>query len=942
MSDEQTIYISPEDDLTTVRERLEEITSRRVTLVIPSHTQLRSHVAWKLLYARSRELGKEVLIVSSDPQVRSVAHAVKFKVAHSLESNPQGRPRPNSRPTRSTSIRSKFAAGRTPKSVPRNTNSLRQRQPEPEDEAWYAPPPTEKRAATRPERHDYHIEEVHGDDITDVSISPRYKTSEKAQPQTYEYRIDPLPDLTPIHSVSPDMIEEESDMLVEDYAQAQDIRQAAGLSRPEQSDLPSTPDIAARAPTPDTIEHETPPSAPIAEPFEHEEDSQPAFAHEQRGNATIEDIDTIEHGAPDLGEMPTSILEHKIEYHDDNDDYLPPASKESDSWGQQNRQETLDGDDDDVRRVQGARPGRGRSGYLSPSKQANTAASQPVNENYSTQIVNPPPFLDPTTSSASRGGGKEPDPVQLPTPTREGPRPTDARSARARSGNLHGGARSGDLRNARARSGDLRGTAGARPADTRSTGSPRSGDLRGTAGARPADTRSTGSPRSGDLRSTAGARPADTRSRGTGAPPPATRPQRPLTAPAKTSLSKPTAGNRRINTIIVAAVVVVLIAIALLIYAGPIANVTLVMAAHNYTHAVELTASNNNQAGELPARLLVRDFHKQGPEPVTGSKMVGTAKSKGFVCFTNKNDTSVEIPTGSVISTSTGAQFATTADGVVLAHSTCANDPLTFPIQAIKPGETGNVQAGSITIIPDNSLDTIAKYNKVALTSLKLAVSNSEDVKGGGMQPVPAIAAKDLDNAKKDLSNQLKGDINTWVQDLSKEGVTGNVTTNITLVDAPLQDTTLDAGTTTFPTEVDVKATILFVTNADVQKAALNQLNIAINQDKNYTGYTLAQDAKPPLVISQLKKQPAANSLKINFSAVAQAIPIVPKETVQNLVSGRTPDAARNLLMSSIRGTQRIQIQVTPSFFPWVSWWKGHINVTILPGSTSNNPPAHT
>src|SRR5262249_47763194 len=99
MSDEQTIYVSPDDDLTTLRERLEQIPSQKITLVIPNQTQLRSHVAWKLLYTRTRELGKEVLIVSSDPQVRSVAYAAKFKVAHSLEtsSNP-GRSRSGSRP----------------------------------------------------------------------------------------------------------------------------------------------------------------------------------------------------------------------------------------------------------------------------------------------------------------------------------------------------------------------------------------------------------------------------------------------------------------------------------------------------------------------------------------------------------------------------------------------------------------------------------------------------------------------------------------------------------------------------------------------------------------------------------------------------------------------------------------------------------------------------
>src|SRR6266571_3647211 len=111
MSDEQTIYIGPEDDLTSVRERLEQIQSRRVTLVIPTQTQLRSHVAWKLLHARARELSKDVLIVSSDPQIRSVAQAVKFKVAHSLESSPISRSRPSNRTGRSAPSN---RGGRTP------------------------------------------------------------------------------------------------------------------------------------------------------------------------------------------------------------------------------------------------------------------------------------------------------------------------------------------------------------------------------------------------------------------------------------------------------------------------------------------------------------------------------------------------------------------------------------------------------------------------------------------------------------------------------------------------------------------------------------------------------------------------------------------------------------------------------------------------------------
>src|ERR1700737_1543897 len=102
MSDEQMIYIDPEDDLTNVRSRLEGVESRYVTLVIPAQTQLRSHVAWKLLHTRARELGKDVLIISSDPQIRSIAHAEKFRVANSLESSSSGRSTNTGRSDRTT------------------------------------------------------------------------------------------------------------------------------------------------------------------------------------------------------------------------------------------------------------------------------------------------------------------------------------------------------------------------------------------------------------------------------------------------------------------------------------------------------------------------------------------------------------------------------------------------------------------------------------------------------------------------------------------------------------------------------------------------------------------------------------------------------------------------------------------------------------------------
>src|SRR6266568_3096359 len=90
MADEQIIYLSPDEELTSVRERLERAQARRIILVIPTQTQLRSHVSWKLLRSRARELGKDILVISSDRQIRSVVKEVGFKVAETQDSSPSG------------------------------------------------------------------------------------------------------------------------------------------------------------------------------------------------------------------------------------------------------------------------------------------------------------------------------------------------------------------------------------------------------------------------------------------------------------------------------------------------------------------------------------------------------------------------------------------------------------------------------------------------------------------------------------------------------------------------------------------------------------------------------------------------------------------------------------------------------------------------------------
>src|ERR1700730_8966989 len=98
MPDEQIIYLDPNDELTRVRERIEEVPARRIIMVVPQQTQLRSNVGWRLLHARSRELGKEIQVISPDRQVRAVAKAAGFRVSQPQEGSSTGKTRTSLQP----------------------------------------------------------------------------------------------------------------------------------------------------------------------------------------------------------------------------------------------------------------------------------------------------------------------------------------------------------------------------------------------------------------------------------------------------------------------------------------------------------------------------------------------------------------------------------------------------------------------------------------------------------------------------------------------------------------------------------------------------------------------------------------------------------------------------------------------------------------------------
>jgi len=320
MADEQTIYVSPEDELTSVRERLERTQARRITLIIPQQTSLRSHVGWRLIHARMRELGKDLLVISVDRQVRAVARAAGFRVAETQEPS-SNRPHAGSSahtgtPTTRGSARSRSGSSRSGSSSRGSQPVSGRPRPTPGPSTRPAPlPPT-------PVQPDYSEETTREESRTagNQPIAPAAlfgQPSERFGP-AYEFRIN----TTPPFSAAENAEDEESNYVEHDYHVARDIRESAsGTAQPQQERPLSRDADESRASA--TSRWNSDPYAYL------EEEAQQVHLHEQRGSVHGP-LDEVDADTPDISDRSTEILSDQIEDLGDMGDLdLPQLTPEA-------------------------------------------------------------------------------------------------------------------------------------------------------------------------------------------------------------------------------------------------------------------------------------------------------------------------------------------------------------------------------------------------------------------------------------------------------------------------------------------------------------------------------------------------------------------------------------------------------------------------------------
>ncbi|HLI71845.1 MAG TPA: baseplate J/gp47 family protein [Ktedonobacteraceae bacterium] len=855
MADEQTILLDPEEELTSVRERLEKAQARRIYLIIPQQTRLRSHVGWRLIHARMRELGKELLVISPDRQVRAMARAAGFNVAESLES-PGSRPRSGG--TRPGNVTTRGAARSR---VGSNRGGPESHVPPPRRRLMPSAssrPPEQSPADRRADYDDEATLERPGRQGQMVEGRPQIipaaflEESEERPGSAFGLRIDTTPSVRPsVPQVEED--DEEGENLSKyyhDYKTAQSIRESARTTREQPGQSAPSTNLNTRGSLA---------SAPGRwEPGDRyafmEDDEELSPLPEQKASVPGSLVEGPGADIPDISDRSTEIMKGEIE--DLGDTEAPDLPQIGSVRGLEEPTDHLHEQEEHTRP-------RARTGQMQP-RQFSPRAPRPEP---------PEPDYDELAAIQDR-------------PTQE-------------------------VRPLLSPSGELAGT-GTRSSQTLRSGMPSQvgASVRAASTSQKAPGRQLMPPVAAP-RQPAGVRPA-TRRRGRG------------------------------WWVFIAVLVILLIAGSFLFYFVPSATVTVFLQARTYSRLVQLNATANSHANvsdRVPAQMLARSFSVSGQGAASGTTRVGNARAQGLVAFTNNGNQDIVVPTGTIVTTQSGIQFVTEAEAQV-SHIPPNNTFPAVPVTAQQSGEIGNVPAGSITVIPQASLASIARYNNVSVSTVSLTVTNTQPTSKGGAANVPAVTTRDLQALTQTLHQKLQKEVSAWLATQVHRGdLRGVLIPDVLDSASPLPQEQLSgapgagqaASSGTFSGTLALSVRVLVVRAASLQAAAGAQLNAAALSLRPAS--MLAERFPVTLTNVQSKPSKDGSTLAITAKASGAIIARLSPQSISSNLAGRGVSQAGSYLKSSLpqAGIQNVQVSVVPAFLSILPLQARRIQIVLQP-----------
>ena len=334
----------------------------------------------------------------------------------------------------------------------------------------------------------------------------------------------------------------------------------------------------------------------------------------------------------------------------------------------------------------------------------------------------------------------------------------------------------------------------------------------------------------------------------------------------------------------------------------PAAEITLVPSSEPVQVTMALKAvqdaSADAETGVMPAKALSVQVAGEARVATSGKRSEPSAKATGQVLMVNRTGRTLSIPAGTIVATATGDNMRFS---VTEAAELGPNDRTTVPVEAVLPGPTGNVRAGTITQVEGP-------------LSLSLVVANEAPTAGGGSADVGVVTEDDQARLQAELFEQLK----QKALELLKERLAPGEF-------LPPDSVTYLALSPTFTPFVGDVSPDLYLS------MSIQAVGLAVDTTTgNEMALARLQATMPPgsrLVADSLRYIPGAivvedvadpKTISFNMTAEGTMLHGVDMDTVRTSVLGMNPYQATTTLYQRLQLAQMPEISLGPDWLPLI------------------------
>jgi hypothetical protein len=336
------------------------------------------------------------------------------------------------------------------------------------------------------------------------------------------------------------------------------------------------------------------------------------------------------------------------------------------------------------------------------------------------------------------------------------------------------------------------------------------------------------------------------------------------------------------------------------------------------TIVADTTATQPDAArGVVPAEEISIPVAVNDTFSATG-KRVELTKATGTVRFDNLDTGSTNrVDAGSIVRTTSGVRFRTDVTITVpRAEVIQVGTEFQFTpgrrsvkVTAVDGGPDGNVDAGTITIVPSGE------------NSFFLKVTNPQPTSGGTSEEFSRVTQADVDGALAALNLSLAAAFQEAMDDPALEANGATVFPSTGRLGEPtpdvVPDTLVGQVVTDFALGLSADGTVIAVDEAPVSSIAETQIREAVTPGHELVPGSIEVEVGDAVIIGQ--------SVSFPVDATAQQIAILDAEELKSMILGKPIEEARAILAPF----GQVSVEVSPDWTGSIPGFESRVTLTI-------------